>query len=127
MTNYEEVLFRNSLYEQTFRNFVAVHEGKEESKRSNSLKPDDIIQQQLRDRIIKEDEDLMTFGQKSSGSGSQSEEEDDKFNQEMFLKMRNEHKLSPNTERMMPFIRKGSNGHSSEEEDEAAEDMGLFG
>ena len=81
----------------------------------------------MRDRIIKEDEDLMTFGHKSSGSSSQSEEEDDRYNQEMFLKMRNEHKLSPNTERMMPFIRKGSNGQSSEEEEEAAEDMGLFG
>lgn len=62
MNNYGEEIFKNPKYEKTFRDFVFVQEGKEELVRRNSNRLEDVIQHQLKERMLKEDEDLIGFG-----------------------------------------------------------------
>ena len=72
----------------------------------------------------------MGFGLGSNGSDKNlNDEEEEKYNQEMFLKMKAESERNQSlhaNDRPNPFKRRGSSG-SSDEEDQAAEDMGLFG
>lgn len=127
MNNYENVLFKHPDFEVYFRDFVDAHDGKEESKRSSSVRIEDIaqVQSHLRDRVLRDEEELINF-HRSNSSNSLSDEEDERHNQEAFMRMK-EGRVSPQSERMRNLLRKGSNGHSSEEEEEAAEDMGLYG
>jgi hypothetical protein len=81
MQNYEQTLLKNPEFEQSFRTFVSAHDGKEETKRASSIidKSAFDINDHLREKIRKEDEDFMV----SSYSNSLLDE-DDKYNDLMF-------------------------------------------
>ena len=77
MSNYEQKLLRNPAYEKYFKNFVAVYDGKEDpNKRSQQgIVTNDYYKTQLRDKMRKEDEDLMQLGSGNDDEGSNDEDE----------------------------------------------------
>lgn len=127
MQNFEATLFKNPSYENMFKKLVEMYEGKDETKKADQGDPLNNYQSQLqREKIQKEDEDLNEFGNGADSSGA---EEEEKYNQEMFLKMKADSEKmlnSPNSERLKYLHRRGSSG-SDDDIGEEAEDMGIFG
>jgi hypothetical protein len=81
------------------------------------------------EQIEKDQEDLAMLG--SSLNQGEDNEEDEKYNQEMFLKRKAEMEggtlINGNRIKQLLVTRKPSGGDSSDEEEAEIEDMGLFG
>lgn len=83
-----------------------------------------ILQREL---IRKEDEDLMTLGRINENGERNGDDEDERYNQEMFLKRKAEMEKASIFNHLER--RKSSSGgeSSSDEEEDEQIDMGLYG
>ncbi len=142
---YSDDLLKAPKYEYYFRSFLIAYDDKA-IKSSGISRPgykigqatqsafSDFYHKQQRDSMKKQDEDLIKFGERSTIFKG-GIDEDEKYNQEMFLKRKQEQERS-GSQNLYPSIypsmmkkRKNSNDYSSSDDDNIDEvgDMGLYG